>query len=163
NGHKVPQRKDIDKYLNETVSFLQKSEGITAVKKSIDLNNFILSVEFKFAHVSKLNNVISKLSSEQKNKVPTYRYQYNPGNKTFTRIYNPGKELKKEFNKLQSKDQTIFKTASHTSIFRFEQSISSSNNAQTKISNSGKAAMQTSNAMHIINGSTNLSQSFQLK
>jgi len=163
NGHKVPNRKDIDQYMQETVTYLQKSPGISTVSKSVDLKNFILSVSFNFKNLSHLNAVIQKLSAEQKNKIPTYTYSFHAGKKSFSRTYNPGKNLKNEFGKLKSKDKEIFKTATHTSIFRFQQPIATSANKATKISASGKAAMQTSNAMQIINGTTNLSQTIQLK
>src|SRR5215467_9166472 len=39
NGHKIPKDKDIQKFMNETVDYLKKSEGISNIKKSVDMNN----------------------------------------------------------------------------------------------------------------------------
>lgn len=163
NNRKVPSRADIQNYLNESVAFLNKSDGISHVKKSMDLTNYILSLSFDFTSVSKINGLSKKMMAKQKTQVPLYTYSYNPGSQLFVRTYQPSSKLKTQFYKLPAKDRNIFNTASFISIQRFSKGIAESKNKTVKISASGKAAMQRVKAMDIISGKADLNNSIQLK
>ncbi len=163
NNRKVPSQKDIQNYMTESVDFLKKADGISNVKKSTDLTNYILSLSFDFTDVSKINGLTKKMMEKQKTQVPLYSYSYNKTSQVFSRSYQPSAKLKTEFNKLPGKDKPIFNTATFVSIQRFSKDIASNQNQTVKVSASGKAAMQQVKAMDLINGRANLNNSIQLK
>lgn len=162
NGYKVPGEKDIHEYMNETVDFLKKSNGISNIKKSVDLKNYIFSVSFSFKDVSNINGITQKLMSKQKTKGPGNTYSFAPASGTFKRGYTYSAQMKTAYNNLKSKDREVFKTAGFTSIFRFEKMIASSSNKSAKISPSGKAIMLKASALDLINGTSNISNQVQL-
>lgn len=163
NGYKVPNEKDIQEYMNETVDFLKKSNGISNIKKSVDLKNYIISVSFSFKDVSNINGITQKLLSKQKSKGPGNSYFFDKAAANFKRTYTYSSEMKTAYNKLKPKDKEVFKTAGFTSIVRFENAISSNSNKQAVISPSGKAIMLKAAALELINGTSNLSNQVQLK
>ncbi len=163
NNRKVPSQKDIQNYLTESVDFLKKADGISNVKKTSDLTNYILSLSFDFTDVSKINGLTKKMMSKQKTQVPLYTYNYDKTKQIFSRNYQPSAKLKTEFNKLPGKDKTIFNTATFVSIQRFSKNIASNQNQTVKVSASGKAAMQQVKALDFINGKANLNNAIQLK
>ena len=162
NGYKVPSEKDIQQYMNETVDFLKKSPGISNIKKSVDLRNYIFSVSFSFREIANVNGITQKLVSKQKIKSPGNNYSFEKTAGNFKRIYAHSAEMKTAYNKLKAKDKEIFKTAGFTSIFRFDKTIASSSNKSSKISPSGKAVMLKAGAMELINGTANISTQIQL-
>lgn len=163
NGYKVPNEKEIQRFMNETVDYLNKREGISNIRKSVDLKNYILSVKFNFKEVSNLNDLTKKILEEQKIKSTNISsYTFERKSNTFKRNYQYVGDAKKEYSKLKSEDKAIFKTASYTSIYRFESSIVSSSNALSKKSPSGKAIMLNTPVLDLINGKTNISNTIQL-
>jgi hypothetical protein len=162
NGYKVPGEKDIHEYMNETVDFLKKSNGISNIKKSTDLKNYIFSVSFSFKDVSNINGITQKLMSKQKTKGPGNNYSFDPLSGNFKRLYTHSTQMRTAYNKLKPKDKEVFKTAGFTSIFRFEKMIASSSNKAAKISPSGKAIMLKAGALDLINGNSNISNHIQL-
>src|SRR5690606_20993500 len=66
NNRKVPSQKDIENAMTESVDFLKKAEGISNVKKTTDLKNYILSLSFDFTELSKINNLSKKMMAKQK-------------------------------------------------------------------------------------------------
>ena len=162
NGHKIPGEKDMLQFMNEAVDFLKKSQGITNVQKKLDLKNYIASVSFSFKDVASINGITKKLLEEQKFKSSYNSYFFEKGKGSFKRTYQYSPEMKSSFSKLKEKDQEIFKSASYTSITRFENKINSSSNKAAIISASGKAIMLKAAAMDLINGKTNISNNIQL-
>lgn len=163
NGYRVPSEKDISRFMNETVDFLSKKEGISNITKSVDLKNYILSVKFNFNDVSNLNNLTQQLLKEQKIKsVNISSYTYEKKSNIFKRNYQYVSDAKKEYNKLKTEDKAIFKTATFTSIYRFDRTIASTSNPLCKQSPSGKAIMLNTPVMELINGQSNISNTIQL-
>ncbi|MEJ0101466.1 MAG: hypothetical protein WDO19_02425 [Bacteroidota bacterium] len=119
NGHKIPKEKDIEKFMDETVDFLKKSDGISNIKKSIDLKNYIASVSFSFNDLAKVNGITQKLLEKQKVDAPENLYSFDKTANTFKRIYKYSAAMKDAFNKLNAKDRDIFRSAAYTSIFGF--------------------------------------------
>ena len=66
NNRKVPSQKDIQNYMTESVDYLKKADGISNVKKSTDLSNYILSLTFDFTDLSKINGLTKKMMEKQK-------------------------------------------------------------------------------------------------
>jgi len=162
NGHKIPKDKDIQQFMTETVDFLKKSEGISNIKKSVDLTNYIASVSFSFKDVTKINGIVKRLLEKEKVNAPDNTYSFDNTTKTFKRSYRYSTGMKEGYNKLSAKDKDIFKSASYVNIFRFQNNITSSANKAAKISPSGKAIMLNVPAMEVIFGTANISNSIQL-
>ncbi|MBC7866267.1 MAG: hypothetical protein H7X88_01925 [Gloeobacteraceae cyanobacterium ES-bin-316] len=162
NGYKIPKEKDIQQFMNETVDFLKKSKGITNIKKTVDLKNYIASVSFSFKDLSDINGITKKLLEKEKAKAPENSYAFDKAAGRVKRTYQHSPEMKQAYNKLKQKDKEVFKNAGFTSIFRFENAIASSSNKAAKISASGKAIMLKTTATDLIFGVVNISNNIQL-
>ena len=162
-GYKVPSKQKIQQELNEAVTYLKKSKGISNVKSTSDFNNYIATISFSFKDVSDINNITKNILTQQKIKATnTSLYSFNKVTKTFSRRYQPVSTAKTEFNKLKSKDKAVFNGATYTSIYRFESVVSGTSNPASNISKSKKAVMLKSNIMDLINGKINVSNQIQL-
>ncbi|ETZ20731.1 hypothetical protein [Pedobacter sp. V48] len=162
-GYRVPSKQTIQKELEEIVSYLKKSEGITNVQKKMDFDNFIVSVSFAFKDVANINTVNQNVLKKLKIKgLSNASYAYEPKTQTFQRSYQYTKATVLEYNKLKPEVKNVFKDASYTSIYRFEQLITSSNNPLAKISKSKKAIMINTGILGLINGKTDISNRITL-
>jgi len=162
-GYKVPSKQKIQQELNEAVTYLKKSKGISNVKSTSDFNNYIATVSFSFKDVSDINNITRNILTQQKIKATnTSSYSFNKVTKTFSRKYQPVGTAKAEFNKLKSKDKAVFNGALYTSIYRFESLVTSTSNPASNVSKSKKAVMLRSSIIDIINGKINVSNQIQL-
>jgi hypothetical protein len=158
NGYKVPSKQTINKEMDEVVSFLRSSKGITNVRKKLDLENFIGSVSFSFDNISNINNINQHVLRKLKvNAISSSSYVYNPVNSTFQRNYVYTKEALNQYNKLKPEVKNVFKEATYTSIYRFEKPVINVSNPLVKISASKKAVMLNTGILGLINGKTNIS------
>ena len=153
NGHKIPSEADMRKYMDETVDFLKKAKGISNIRQSLDLKNYIAQVNFSFTDLSYVNGLTEKLFNDQKMKMPSLQYFYDKTAGIVKKQYRHSPELTKEYNKLKPKDKDIFKNAGFTSIFRFESAVAGNPNKQAIVSPSGKAVMLKDGPLEI-NGGT---------
>lgn len=162
-GYKVPSKAKIQQELNEAVTYLKKSEGISNVKSTSDFNNYIATISFSFKDVSNINNITKNILAQQKIKATNNSsYSYNKLTKTFSRKYQAVATAKTEFNKLKNQDKAVFNTATYTSIYRFESPVTTTTNPASNISKSKKAVMLKSSIMDLINGKINVSNQIQL-
>jgi len=162
-GYKVPSKQKIQQELNEAVSYLRKSDGISNVKSTSDFNNYIATISFSFKDVSNINNITKNILARQKIKATnTSSYTYNKATKTFSRKYQAIGTAKTEFNKLKAKDKAVFNGATYTSIYRFESVVTSSSNPASNVSKSKKAVMLKSSITDLINAKINVSNTIQL-
>lgn len=162
-GYKVPSKQTIQKELDEVVAYLKKSPGISNVQKKVDFENYILSVSFAFKDIANINNVNQDVLKKLKVKgISNSSYSYNAKNQTFQRLYQHAKDAVVQYNKLKPEVKKVFKDASYTSIYRFEQNIASGNNPLAKISKSKKAIMLNTGILGLINGKTDMSNSITL-
>lgn len=162
-GYKVPSKTKIQQELNEAVTYLKKSEGISNVKSTSDFTNYIATISFSFKDVSNINNITKNILAQQKIKsTNTSSYSYNKLTKTFSRKYQAVGTAKTEFNKLKNQDKAVFNTATYTSIYRFESPVTNTSNPASNVSKSKKAVMLKSSIMDLINGKINVSNQIQL-
>jgi hypothetical protein len=163
NGYKVPSKQKIQKEMDEVVAYLKNSPGISNVKKTVDLENYIASVSFAFKNISNINNVNQNVLKKMKIKaVSNSSYSYNPETNTFQRSYAHTKEALTEYNKLKPEVKNVFKEASYTSIYRFEKPVSTCSNPLAKVSKTKKAVMLNTGMLGLINGKTNISNKIVL-
>ncbi|WP_397364075.1 hypothetical protein [Olleya sp. R77988] len=163
NGVKVPSRTDIQKGLDQVVSELKKSEGISNIKKTADYDNFIFSVKCDFKTIENINKITNKVAGEQKHNTGLSSYFFDNKNLNFKRKYTYSDDVKKQYNKLKSENKKVFDDASYTVIYRFDKEVQSQNNQQAKISKSKKAVMQRVSALDIIDGTGDFNTQIQLK
>jgi len=163
NGHKVPQKADIEKILNDAVTYLEKTAGISNISKKTDFDNYIFSISCSFTSVENIDNIISEITKDQKVKPVMVSYAFDGAKKMFSKNYIYTPEAKKQYDKLKAEDKKVFDEASYTSIFRFENEVASVSNNLSKISPSRKAVMLKTAALELINGNVSLSNTIQLK
>lgn len=152
NNYKVPSKTEINREINTALAKVKKIKGISNVKNSTNFTDYIFTVSCNFTDVEALNRVIATFSSKRdaaaikKNK----HFKFNKATNTFTRSHHFN--IGREFGKTKMEDRKVFETATFTSIYRFENAIASSKNANAKISGSKKAIMLRVNAQDIIKG-----------
>lgn len=163
NGHKVPQKADIEKILNDAEAYLKNAAGISHISKKADFENYIFSISCRFKSVENLDNIISEVTKDLKVKPVMVSYAYDAAKKVFSKNYIYTPEAKKQYDKLKAEDRKVFDEAYYTTIFRFENEVASASNALSKISSSNKAVMLKTAALDFINGDVSLSNTIQLK
>lgn len=163
NGYKVPDRKTIQREINEAVANLKKMPGISNVKSTTDFNNYIASISFSFKDVANVNNISKNILEAQKIKTTNIStYTFNKATSTFARDYKYYASAKSEYNKLKKEDKEVFKTASYTSIYRFPAPVAKQSNTLAKLSKSQKAVMLKCSVLDLINGKVSVSNQIQL-
>ncbi len=162
-GYKVPDRQTIQKEMNEAVEYLRNSPGISKVEKKIDLENYIVSLSFDFKSITNINNLTSSVLKKLKiNAISNSSYSYDARTMTFQRSYQHTKEAVNQYSRLKPEVKNIFKEATYTSIYRFEELIINSNNPLAKVSKSKKAVMINAGMLGLINGKTDISNKIVL-
>ena len=157
-GYKVPDKASINREMNEIVSYLSKSPGISNVSKKIDMENYIISVSFDFQRIANINNLTKNVLNKLKiNTVSASSYAFDPRTLSFQRSYQHSKEAVVQYSKLKPEVKNIFKEASYTSIYRFDAKVASSNNPLARVSKSRKAVMINVGMLGLINGKTDVS------
>lgn len=162
-GYKVPTKQTIQKELEEVAVYLKNSPGITNVQKKVDFENYIVNVSFAFKNIANINNVNQNVLKKLKIKaINNSSYSYDIKNRVFVRNYEHTREAVTQYNKLKQEVKNVFKEASYTSIYRFDNLILSSNNPLAKVSKSKKAVMINTGILGLINGQTDISNRITL-
>jgi hypothetical protein len=163
NGYKVPSRQDLQAKLNEAVAYLKKTEGLSNVKYTADFNNYIATISFSFKNISNLNRISNEILAKQKIKSASQSsYTFNKTTKLFSRNYFYVGQAKTSYNKLKEKDRAVFKSATYTSIYRFDQPIIKQSNPLATVSKTQKAILLKCSILSLINNSVNISNQIQL-
>jgi hypothetical protein len=79
-------------------------------------------------------------------KAPEKIYDYRPG--FFERLNRYS--FKDDYKKLSNADREVFATANYTAVFKFESTVSTVSNKETKTAPSKKAVMLKLNALDVI-------------
>lgn len=163
NGYKVPGKPEIQREINWAVAELKKMPGISNVRSTTDFTNYIATIRFNFKEVSNVNHITKTILERQKIKASNpSSYAYDKSKATFSREYKYYSGTGTEYNKLKKEDKEVFKTATYTSIFRFQSPISQYSNKLAKVSKSQKAIMQKCSMPDLIYGKVNVSHQIQL-
>jgi len=162
-GHKVPDRSEIEEQVAAAADWLKTMKGLSNVTHKVDFDHYVATVSFAFRNVSDVNNIARKLLDEYKVKTKlTATYNYDQEHARFSRDYNYSAELKEQFNKLKERDREVLRSAAYISIFRFEQTISNFTNQAAKVSKNQLAIMQRFPVADLISGKADLSNQIQL-
>ncbi len=153
DGYRVPQRKEIDDNILKAKTTIEKSPGITNVATTSDWVNYIFSLKFDFNSINNLNLAVETVSQElakDHKRIPEAADNFAFTGKAFDRKSHY--DAKTQSAKLTAKDKEILKDASYTCIFRFDQSVNTCSNKDTKISKSGKSVMIKLNMLQLALG-----------
>ncbi|MEO6490856.1 MAG: hypothetical protein ABIO04_13010 [Ferruginibacter sp.] len=149
NGHKIPGKVEIEEKISEIEKRVKRTAGISNVKTSLDLENFIATISCQFTQVDDLNAAIKNTANNEKDRSAiTDTYKFNATGASFSRMNKF--LLKEEYQKLGNADKEIFSSANYTSIFRFDRPIMAASNPSSKLSADKKAVMLTLNALEIV-------------
>ena len=150
NGHDVPSKDDIKYKIAEIEKIITKTPGITSVKTSIDFDNFIATLSCNFNKVPQLNAAVKNVYDKENGKEKGLEkiYAYDATTNTFTRLNKFS--LKDDYTKMSNADKEIFATANYTAIYKFDNTVATASNKETKIAASKKAVMLKLNALDIV-------------
>lgn len=163
NGYKVPTPQVINREMNEVVAYLRNAPGISNVGKKVDLDNYILSVNFTFKDVSNINHLNEAVLKKLKVKsVGNSAYSFNTSQLKFQRSYQYNPKALQEYSRLKPDVKNVFKEATYTSIYRFQNPVSSVTNPLAKVSKTKKAVMLNTGVQGLIYGKTNISNTITL-
>ncbi len=166
NGHKVPSEDDMNEAMIDVVTHLEKTEGISNIKKTKDLDNYIFTIACDFEQVENVNDIFKELIQKQNKKggtsFTTKNFSYENKTNTFQRHFNYDTSIKTSFARLRKEDKKVFDDASYTCIYRFDNPVKSVSNQNAKISPNKKAVMLRIDAMSFIAGIKNVQNKIQL-
>ncbi len=166
NGYKVPSEDDMNEALKDVISHLEKTEGISDIKKTKDFDNYIFTVSCQFKNVESINGIFTELIQKQnkngKTAFSTKNFSFEPATCTFQRHFKYDNSIKKSFFHLNKEDRKVFEDASLTTIYRFKNPIKSVSNPNAKIAPNKKAVMLRVDAMAFIMGEQNVANKIQL-
>ncbi|MGG9960723.1 hypothetical protein [Ferruginibacter sp. SUN106] len=150
NGHDVPSKGDIKYRITEIEKAVAKTPGLSAVKTSVDFDNYIATISCNFNKVSQLNAAVKNVYDKENGKLKGVEktYDYDAASNTFSRINKFS--IQDDYKKLSNADKEVFATANYTSIYKFEATVAAASNKGTQISPSKKATMLKQNALDII-------------
>jgi hypothetical protein len=150
NGHDVPSEQEIKNKIAEVEKAVAKTPGLSAVKTSIDFDNYIMTLNCNFNKVNQLNTIAKNLTQNEKDKARFVEksYDFDAATNIFMRLNKIS--LKKDYNKMSNADKEIFATANYTAIYKFENTVSAVSNTTANISPSKKAVMLQQNVLDVI-------------
>jgi hypothetical protein len=162
NGHDVPSTYDIKYKITEIEKTIAKTAGISNVKTTTDFDNYIASLTCNFTKLTQLNAAVKNVYDKENGKVKGVEktYDYDAAAKIFTRLNKF--LLTEDYNKLSNADKEVFATANYTTIYKFENTITTASNKETKIAPSKKAVMLKLNALDIITGKKSIENKINL-
>lgn len=163
NGYKIPSKNSIKNKSSEIVKKIKATKGIHNVKNTLNFEEFIVTVSCSFDRVEALNTVLSTFSSKKEVLAikKQQHFSYNKISKIVKRSHHFN--IGKEFQKTKLKDRQIFKTATYTSVYRFEIPIKSCTNKLAKLSKSKKVVFLRVNAQDIISNKQTIKNNIKLE
>jgi hypothetical protein len=149
NGKKVPKKPEIENKINEAARIFKATPGISNVKTSVDLDNYIIKLSCNFKKIENINSGLEQLKAKNivGKMIPTQIYSQSIG-KSFTR--NKINTFKADYDKMSTADKEVFNNAKYTSILQFENTIKSQTNSSYLLSPNKKAVKLEANVLDFI-------------
>lgn len=150
NGKKVPKKAEIESRINEAAKIFKGTPGISNVKTSVDLDNYIIRLSCNFKKIENINAGLEKLKAQKilGKMVPTQVYSHNLEKKMLTR--NKVSTFKEDYDKMSKADKEIFNDARYTSIMQFENAVKSQTNNTYVLSPNKKALKMEADILDLI-------------
>jgi len=162
-GNKVPDKAEIREELDKATAQLEKMPGISNVRNTLDLNDFVVTISFSFTKAEDVNQMMKSLLAQYNvQNTPAVNYHYDDQQGRFSKEYRSSGLVKDQYNKLNAKDRELLSPATYISIYRFELPVSDYTNKQAKVSKNQLAIMQRCQIPDLINGKANISNQVQL-
>ncbi|RKR14871.1 hypothetical protein CLV91_0952 [Maribacter vaceletii] len=166
NGYKIPSEDEIDESFKDILYHLEKTPGISNIKKTKDFDNYIFTISCDFKNVDNVNAIFKELIKKQnKNNYTNFtttNLSYNPSENVFNRHFTYDDAIKKSFNTLKNEDRKVFDNASYTCIYRFQDKVKSVSNTNAKIAPNKGAVFLKIDALSLILGEKNVENKIQL-
>ncbi|WP_299436206.1 hypothetical protein [uncultured Maribacter sp.] len=166
NGYKIPSEDEIDESFKDALYHLEKTPGISNIKKTKDFDNYVFTISCDFKNVDNVNAIFKELIKKQnKNNYTNFtttNVSYNPSENVFNRYFTYDNAIKKSFNTLKSEDRKVFNDASYTCIYRFQDKVKSVSNVDAKIAPNKGAVFLKIDALSLILGEKNVENKIQL-
>lgn len=152
NGHSVPTKSEIEEAAQNLKNKLESVPGISLVKTDLDLKNFIGKLTFNFSEIGQVNLALQKMGEKVKDQQQGFKeiFMYDPSTHIFSRINKFA--LGEAYRKMSIADREIFASSTYTTIYRFEEEVKSTSNANSKIAVNKRAVMLKSSALDLIKG-----------
>lgn len=155
NGYAVPSKDDIRKEFYQLKRDLDRMNGLSGIKLSLDSENFIYTVEGNFANVASLNNALNEVveTSLKRRAVP---FAFTPFNhfalegKKLIRT-GPDRDRIPDYKRVSFEDRNVFESGEYRAIYRFPTPIKSVSNPRAVVSKSGKAMMFHASVKELMN------------
>jgi len=163
NDYPIPSEQQITDSILSYYNRSLKIKGLSNQKKSEDFENFIFTFSCDFTNIGALNDLAIGLNKAKKidPNVSLEHYKFVKGENVYTR--SGDYKIKKEFDKMKTIDQAVFKDAMFVSIFRGEAEILEAKNPETKVSPNKKNAMLALPIMDIVQGNSSVANTIYLK
>ncbi len=166
NGYKIPSEDDIDETLKDVQLHLEKTPGISNIKKTKDYKNYIFSISCDFKNVDNINTIFKEIIVKQNKKegtnFSTTNFSYDKTSSTFKRHFKYDQVVKKTFYNLKPEDKKVFNDASYTCIYRFANKVKNISNKNAKVSPNQTAVMLRTQVLDLILGEKNLENNIEL-
>lgn len=163
NDYKVPSVEDIKENMSKMVAEIESIPGVSGVSRTMDFEEFIFSVTCDFDNVDVLNSVIAHFSTDGEKRAleNNKQFAYDNSGKVFKRNYHYN--LAEEIEKVKQRDREVLEEASVTTIYRFESTIASAENKDSKIAGNKKAVMLRVAVPDLIQNNKNIKNSISLE
>ncbi|SHL57806.1 hypothetical protein [Chryseobacterium polytrichastri] len=150
NGKKVPKKPEIENKINEASRIFKATPGISNVKTSVDLDNYVIKLSCNFKKIENINAGLEQLKAKNilGKMIPTQIYSQNLDKKSFTR--NKVNTFKTDYDKMSTADKEVFNNAKYTSVLQFENTIKSQTNSSYVLSPNKKAVKLDANVLDFI-------------
>lgn len=150
NGRKIPKKSEIENKINEAARIFKSTPGISNVKTSYDFENYIIKLSCNFKKIENINAGLEQLKTNKiiGKAIPTQLYSNNISEKLFSR--NKVNTFKTDYNALTKTDKEVFNNAKYTSVIQFESPLKSQTNTSYTVAPSKKAVKIEGNVLDFI-------------
>lgn len=162
-GQEVPSKDKIRFELMKIVGKTKNVSGISFVKSTVDLENFIFTYQCNFSEVENLNDLMDAVKgaeNEDLNLNEVY-FSYSKKRKVFHR--NGDDLLKDRYDKMPETQRIIFYGASYTCLYRFEEEIDSLKSVYGKLSKNKLTAFSKLDVLKLTENGQYLNHEIKLK
>lgn len=151
NGIKIPDKTQLQSYLDQIQLSLNKVNGISNAGTSADFNEFIFTFTADFTDVKAMNTAVTQLTKELSNGTFSIdnKYEYSNGKfvRSFGTIISP-----EDYEKLPVMQRFVLESARMVSIFKFSRPVKKLSNQTAELSPGKKAVKWVSTLGDIAQG-----------
>ncbi|MBI1305225.1 MAG: hypothetical protein GC181_01275 [Bacteroidetes bacterium] len=145
-GLRIPKQSDIKEQLNKGKSIIASVKGIHEVKVEENYDQFIFRISFQFDSLQSLNQAAELLHTEMSPYGKSFRQIFVQQPDGFIR--NPDAHTTAFLQNLRNRNPAILKDATYTTIYRFHQTVNSTDK-NAKIAGNHQAVMYRNNIMQL--------------